>query len=166
MIFRIPSGKHRGRPFRFGIWWRRPVFTWQVTFDQSCRYDLKSVDQGDYNKLIGIGYLWHHHKDSARFGWRYWPDTGQIELSAYCYISGRRTIYHIALVEIGRKCRLQLNVTKLAYVFDVYDLDAGKSAGGCSLLHLHRKRLQYRLGLYFGGNAVAPNEMSIQLKRI
>lgn len=166
MIFRIPKGKHRARPLRFGIWYRRPVFTWTVQFDESCRYDLGNEDQFDTNKLIGIGYLPNHHKDSARFGWRYWPDTKQIELSAYCYVSGRRVIYHIGLVEVGKEYRLSLHVTTLAYVFSVEDIDTKKVVGGCSIQHYHTKRLQYRLGPYFGGNAASPHDMTIQINKL
>lgn len=166
MIFRIPSGKHRARPFRFGLWWNRPVFAWTVMFNESCRYDLGNDDQFDTNKLTGIGYLPNHHQHSARFGWRYWTDRGEIELTAYCYINGRRMIQHIGFVRIGGKYRLQLNVTRLAYVFDVYDLDADKTVGGCSIPKVHGKKLQYRLGPYFGGNQVAQHEMKIQIEKI
>lgn len=66
MTFRIPAGKHRARPLRFGFWWRKNSFAWLVKFTDSCRYDLQNVDHGDTNKLIGFGYLPGHHKDSAR----------------------------------------------------------------------------------------------------
>lgn len=165
MIFRIPSGKHYSRPWRLGLWWRQAVFSWTVRFDDTCRYDLKTDDQFDTNKLLGIGYLPHHHNDSARFGWRYWTNSKQVELSAYCYVDKRRVIYHIATVEIDKPYRLQLNVTRLAYVFDVYDINAGKPIGGCSIQHFHNKRLQYGLWPYFGGNATAPHEVTIKIKR-
>lgn len=181
MIFRIPKGKHRAVPLRFGIWWNRSVFIWNVLFEESCRYDLKTDDQFDTNKLIGIGYLrgwyrpdgvpwwklWKYRvKDSARFGWRYWPDTGQIELSAYCYLNGRRMIEHLGFVEIGEPYRFQLNVTRQAYVFDVFDLEQDKPVAGCSIPHLHRKKLQYRLGPYFGGQATASHQIKIQLESL
>lgn len=179
--FRIPAGKHRARPLRFWLWWKRPVFIWNVLFEDSCRYDLKTDDQFDINKVIGISYvygkfrpakvpwwkLWaYHHNDGARFGWRYWTDTGKIELSAYCYIGSRRMILHLGFVEIGEPYRLQLNVTRLSYVFDVYDLEQDRAVGGCSIPHLHRKKLQYRLGPYFGGDSVSPAEMKIQIQEL
>lgn len=166
MTFRIPRGKHRARPLRFAFWWKRPVFVWNVLFEESCRYHLKTDDQFDTNKLIGIGYLPGHHKDSARFGWRYWPDTGKIELSAYCYIGGRRMIEHLGFVEIGEPYRFKLNVTRLAYVFEVYDLEHDKAVGACSIPRLHAKRLQYRLGPYFGGDSVSPHTMRIQIEKL
>lgn len=178
MTFRIPRGKHRARPLRFGIWWKRPVFIWNVLFEESCRYDLKTDDQFDTNKLIGVGYLrgwyrpdgvpwwklWKYRvKDSARFGWRYWTDMDKIELSAYCYIGGRRMIEHLGFVEIGEPYRLQLSITKKTYVFDVYDPEQDKAVGASSIPHLHTKKLQYRLGVYFGGQSRAQHTMRIQI---
>lgn len=166
MIFRIPQGKHRSRPWRLGLWWNNPVFSWIAKFDASAIYDLGTDDQLDTNKLIGIGYLPHHHTNSARFGWRFLPDKNCIELSAYCYIDGRRVTESISIAEMGRLYRLQLNVTRLAYVFDVYNLDHGLPVGGCAIPRRHKKKLQYGLWPWFGGNEVAPQEITIEIKKV
>lgn len=163
MIFRIPSGKHRARPLRFGIYWRKTSFSWRVKFTDSCRYGLGNNDQYDTNKLCGIGYLPGHHKDSARFGWRYWPDKGWVELLAYCYVSGRRIIQNLDFCEIGKEYHIQLNITDNAYVFNVIDPVFSKPIGGASIAHNHRRILGYQLGIYFGGNQPAPHEIKIEL---
>jgi len=165
MIFRIPSGKHRARPIRFGLWWRKNSFTWVVKFTESCRYDLGNEDQFDTNKLCGIGYLPGHHKESARFGWRYWPDMGWVELSAYCYVKGQRVIKNIAFCEIGKEYRLRLQVLATSYYFDVYEPDQVKAAGIVTVEHFHDKKFKYRLGVFFGGNRPAPKEIKIELSK-
>lgn len=179
MIFRIPASRHRARPFRFGFWWRKNSFTWLVKFTASCRYDLGNADQYDINKLIGIGYArgwfrlktawWkfrkYHHKDSARFGWRYWADRKQIELWAYCYVNGRREIKQLCFCEIGKEYRLRLQVLALSYYFDVYEPSSVKAAGIVTVERNHHKRFKYRLGCYFGGQSRAPHDMTIELKR-
>jgi hypothetical protein len=165
MTFRIPSGKHRDRPFRFGLWWRRTSFSWIVKFDESCRYDLGNDDQFDTNKLVGIGYLWHHHKDSARFGWRYWTERKEIELSAYCYVNGRRVIQHVCFCEIGKEYRIKIQVLATSYYFDVCEPGTVNPCGIILVPHNNRKKLKYRLGTYFGGNQKAPHEMKIQIKK-
>jgi len=71
VIYKIEKYDHHSSPIRLGFWWGRDRFRWAVTFTESCRYDLKTADQLDVNKLCGIGYLPGHHKESARFGWRY-----------------------------------------------------------------------------------------------
>jgi hypothetical protein len=164
MIFRIPSGKHRARPLRPWFWWRRTHFSWVVKFDESCRYDLGTDDQFDTNKLVGIGYLWHHHKDSARFGWRYWTERKEIELSAYCYVSGRRVIQHICFCEIGKEYRIELRQLSTMYFFHAFD--NGKLMGVAEVPYDHNKVIGYCLGAFFGGQSVAPHEMNIEIEKV
>lgn len=168
MIFHIPAGKHRAWPLRFGLWWQRTHFSWIVKFDESCRYDLGNDDQFDTNKLVGIGYLWHHHKDSARFGWRYWTERGQIEISAYCYVNGRRVIKHVGFCEIGKPYQLDLKVSPENYYFACDEIGGNKyyTESEVMVTHHHSKRLQYRLGPFFGGTSLAPHEMKIEIKRV
>lgn len=166
MTFRIPRGRHRARPLRLGLWWGRKSFAWSVKFTDSCRYDLQNDDQGDTNKLIGIGYLPGHHKDSARFGWRYDTETEQVEILAYCYINGRREIQHICHCMIGQKYDLHLKVLSTCYYMSVHYKADVRSIGYAWVNHGHEKRFMYRLGTFFGGNLVAPHGMEIELKNL
>lgn len=166
MTFRIPSGKHRARPFRFGIWWNKIIYTWHVQFTESCRYDLGNNDQLDTNKLCGIGFLPGHHKESARFGWRYDTASGLIEVLAYCYIKGQRVIEHIAFCEIGKNYRLELFSLVRSYHLTCCDLETHKPIYVVDINHGHKKKLSYRLGVFFGGNQKAPHEIKIELKKV
>lgn len=168
MIFRIPSGKHRARPLRFGLWWRRTHFSWVVKFDETCRYDLGSDDQYDINKLVGIGYLWHHHKDSARFGWSYNTQANGVDLWAYCYVNGRRVIQHVCFCEIGKEYQIDLTILSTMYFFACYKVGERQltTNGSAEVPYDHNKKLQYRLGPYFGGNRAAPHDINIYLKKL
>jgi hypothetical protein len=163
MIFRIPAGKHRARPLRLGLWWNKTSITCDVQFTETCRYDLGNTDQYDINKLIGIGYLPGHHKDSARFGWRYWADRNQIELWAYCYVNGQREIKQICFCEIGKIYRIQLRLLRGAYFFICLAENFNETV---DVPFTHSKKLGYRLGTYFGGNQKAPHEIKIQLSKL
>jgi hypothetical protein len=165
MTFRIPAGKHRSRPFRIAIWWGNGRFTWRVKFTESCRYDFQGDDQYDTNKLVGIGYLWHHHKDSARFGWRYIPTLTQVELMAYCYVDGVRIIQPLCVCDIGKVYEITLMDYYKNYIFRVFNEDRERIADW-SQLHAHKRKLQYGLWPYFGGNRKAPQEITIQLTRL
>ena len=164
MILRIPRGKHRARPLRFGLWWNRREFKWKVTFTDSCRYDLGHPDQLDINKLVGIGYLPGHHKESARFGWRYWIGSELIELLAYCYINGERKTEHIGYCKIGVTYRIELYAFRWAYFFVLDDIE-GNAIADVEVLHSNTRRLQYRLGTFFGGSSTAPHDIHIKLER-
>ena len=136
-----------------------------MKFDESCRYDLQGPDQYDTNKLVGIGYLWHHHNDSARFGWRYVPSLGQIELLAYCYVDGVRIIQPLCMCDIGKHYEITLMNYYRNYIFRVVN-ENRERIGDWSQAREHKKKLQYRLGLFFGGNQVAPHEMKIQIEKM
>ena len=167
MISRIPAGKHRSRPWRPALWWNKTTFTWVVKFDESCRYDLGNDDQYDTNKLCGVGYLWHHHRNSARFGWRYNTTTQFIELVAYCYVNGKRVVQPICQCVIGRPYRIELRKLAMMYLFTCQDATDWYSRlqGTAEVPYDHKKVVGYRLGVFFGGNRVAPHEMKIEIKR-
>jgi hypothetical protein len=167
MIFRIPSGKHYARPWRFAIWWNRQQWAWKVKFTDSCRYDLQSPDQLDTNKLCGVGYFpGFHHVDSARFGWRYNTATGLIELLAYCYVDKQRVIKPIANCEIGKEYEIKLYTGDNLYSLSAWDIKGEKFTGYVSVKYSHRKKLQYGLWPFFGGNRKAPHEIKIQLDKL
>ena len=106
-----------------------------------------------------------HWTNSARFGWRYWTDRKEIELTAYCYVSGRRAIKHVCFCEIGKEYRIRLQVLAHSYYFDVYEPTAIKATGIVTVEHFHKKKFKYRLGPFFGGNQVAQHEMKIEIKK-
>lgn len=156
MIFTIHKGSHKSKPKRIGFFFGRHTFRWKVLFTESCKYDLVDNDQLDTNKLVGIGYLPGHHKHSARFGWRYAEDHGKVELLAYCYIKGVRVIKSISSCDIGKEYRIQLQITNWSYLFEC-------NGDEVKIDHNHKKKFQYRLGIYFGGNEPAPHEIKIEL---
>lgn len=163
MIFTIRKGKHRSRPWRLGLWWHRSQFSWVVKFDESCRHDLGSDDQLDTNKLVGVGYFPHHHKDSARFGWRYSVKKGKVEILAYCYSDSQRTIDHLADAFIGESYTLTIEVVNTGYWLSV------RGPGYISekiYRHAHNKHLKYGLWPYFGGNKTAPHDIRIDLQKL
>lgn len=159
MIYKIQRYEHHSSPVRLGFWWGRDRFRWAVTFSESCRYDLKTADQLDVNKLCGIGYLPGHHKESARFGWRYNKEMDKIELFAYCYVNGERITRFLEWIRIGEKRIISLDVNYASYVFN-----SGERM--LSISFSHRKKFQYFLRPYFGGNIPALNDLTIELKPI
>jgi hypothetical protein len=41
-----------------------------------------------------------------------------------------------------------------------------KAAGVVFIDHYHSKKFKYRLGVFFGGQAVSPHEMKIEIKKV
>ena len=178
MKYKIKAGRHRAWPPCVKAYVNRKVISCQVTFSKGCAYSIAGEDQNDTNKLFGIGYVpwWkmplvflagafgsalinnEHHNDSARFGWRYDTVLQKIVVSAYCYVAGVRKITELVSIPVGETIRCSIRIEKDHYIFHVY---------GVNILQRHvvpfshKKTLGYRLGVYFGGNKVAPNDMEI-----
>lgn len=165
VTYRIPAGRHRALPLRFGLYWKRSSFKWHVLFEESCRYNLLGDDQFDTNKLIGVGYLPGHHYESARFGWRYRTEQGEIELLAYCYVNGRRIIQPIGFCAIDKWYKISLFTSKWQYLFLLDEID-GAPIGTTEMKHYNYGRLGYRLGVFFGGQKAAPHEIKIQIEKV
>lgn len=164
--YTIKKGTHRGKPFQIGLFVGSTRLIREVQFMWSCRYYLPEEDQADVNKLFGIGYLWSHHKNSARFGWSYNTLTEVMDLYAYCYDNGERTSVYITSVQIGEKvkCELQAYRGSKDYLFIVYREDG--SYVYRTMKKSHHKWIGFPLGLYFGGNRRAPETIKIQMKKL
>lgn len=161
MKFQIKKGKHRAWPLTLGFFLNRRTMRRIVTFSSDCAYWLDGEDFQDTNKLFGLGYLWNHHKESARFGWRY-DNAQSIILSAYCYVAGVRVIKDLCKVPFNTRVTCALYVKRDFYVFDV--LIDGAPQANEYIMKNHSKKFAYRLGLYFGGNQVAPKTMHVEIK--
>jgi hypothetical protein len=165
MTFNVFKGWHYAIPLYTWFWWNKKIFIWKVKFTDSCLYDLQSDDQLDTNKLCGVGYFpGLHHVDSARFGWRYVKETDGIELLAYCYANKQRIILPITTIAINKTYTLQLSVNFGSYFFKVTD-ERGY-ARSAAVAFFHKKKLQYFLTPFFGGNRRAPHKIKIKLSKV
>lgn len=165
MTFTIHKGKHRPKSWwtRLRLWYNHRSIHHRVTFFSSCKYDLKSDDNQDVNKLFGIGYFWNK-KHSARFGWNYAFIPDRINIYAYCHISGVVKWEYICSVALNDEYLFMLNINQKSYNFLVIDYDSGSAIVERTIAKGHTKKLGYALGLYFGGNQTAPHDMSVQIK--
>lgn len=143
-----------------------------LRFTESCKYNLKTEDQYDWNKLIGvslglIGPRGHRnpvHWNSVRFGWRYNVQSDAFEISAYCYRNGIRldtpviaTFFsnqsfsaEVISDDIAKRVHLRVN-GKVLYSYEVPDgAKVGMSSWG------------WLLKPYFGGNRKSPHKMVIR----
>lgn len=162
MKFVIKKNHHRAWPPWLGFFINRQIFRYTVLFWKGCDYWLDGPDFLDTNKLFGVGYLPGHHKESARFGWRY-DNAGNIILSAYCYVNGQRIIKELCKVKLFRPVTCEIHIDRNQYFFNVIEDD--KTTGSAFIEKTHNKKFSYRLGLYFGGNQRAPQNMEVDFKK-
>ena len=158
--YTIKEGNHRS-----GIYFRphfeKTILRYNVTFGESCIYDLGNENQADINKLCGISFGLHHN-NSARFGWA--CVGGMIELFAYCYVNKKRVWKSLGLVDVGKTYELHLDVNDKSYHFWVYSPDEPTRFKVVD--KTKTCKWGYMLYPYFGGDEVAPHDIHIALDTV
>ncbi len=156
-VFSIKKGTH-GPPARIQTL-QSSSLSFKAVFNESAIYQTKDpINQHDANKLLGFSDCNVHHQDhSARFGWRWLDST--LEILAYCYVDGERIIRKIGNVEIDQPSDFEILLTESAYKFrlDQNPEVAIERTNDCDY------GLYYMLFPYFGGDEVAPHDISISI---
>lgn len=137
----------------------------KIKFTASCRYNI-GENQKDWNKLFGMsfGYMplfkqFQMHYNSARFGWRYSPESDCIEVAPYLYTGGKRQYAEILGIqpfpcEIGKEYEMSITAYKSYVVYAigskvwVIDQDVPSHRG-------------FTAPLYFGGSKRAPHTIEV-----
>lgn len=130
-----------------------------VKFDSSDIYTSQlASNQYDYNKLYGFSdNRSDHHSFSARFGWRWCHN--QIELSAYTYNDGVRSIKDLGGIDLNKEhnCSIVVNGSWYDFVLDGDTTSVPRTSTTA-------QAMGYKLLPYFGGDEVAPHTMTIQIR--
>jgi len=171
MKIKIRKNKHYPFPYFF-----IPIPKWisknKITsmkrrywFDESCLYDLHDEDQLDINKLFGFSIGWHHNT-SFRFGWRANLIDKKIEIFAYEYQDKiRQKPIFIDSVELNNWVTFELSYLS-SKNFVRYSVMDKKRITRYNPVNIKKKNgLGYTLGLYFGGNKKAPQDIHISIEK-
>ena len=130
-----------------------------VKFDSSDIYTSQlASNQYDYNKLYGFSdNMSDHHSFSARFGWR-WCNN-HIELSAYTYNDGVRSIKDLGGIDLNKEhnCAIMVSGSQYDFVLDGDTTSVPRTSTTA-------QAMGYKLLPYFGGDEVAPHTMTIQIR--
>lgn len=156
----VKRGRHKKWQFP-RIYFRRSSWRWKFSFTDSCVYSVPGVDQLDYNKLIGVGFLPNHHQYSIRLGWRW---NGKIELALYAYQEGQRTIIDLGPVEIGRVYEVEIYQAHNFRSLKVWD---GITNIYAASIECHKWRWwAYRMNLYMGGQQPAQHDTTVLIEAL
>lgn len=154
--YTVPTGKHESN---FPVIRDGTKIMCRVQFNESAIYDLKCEDQADWNKLIGLMVGIDPHKNSARWVWRYNVETSLIDYGTYTYVNGDRIMNYIFSLPVSAKPELVIEYDKY-HKFWLYCSDAIISPVNVYCDRFDEKNMTW-LGLYFGGDKVAPHDISI-----
>ncbi len=130
---------------------------YEVEFTPSCRYDIGD-DQGDINKLFGLGYLPAHRDNSVRFGWWYDNEKDSIGIMAYWYDRGQRNAEHLRYVALSEVHHYAIHAQGDEHILtiDRYHVRT---------VVTNRSNICYALHPYFGGNRPAPHDIIIKMRK-
>jgi len=130
----------------------------EATFDASAIYQtIDKANQADINKLYGVADCrTDHHTNSARFGWRWYNN--QLEIHAYTYLDKVRHSKLVGVVELNKAYtyEIQLQDNKYKFILDDTTVELPR--------HCNGKGEGYQLYPYFGGDEVAPHDITIRIK--
>jgi hypothetical protein len=132
-----------------------------VKFDSSAIYQtINPANQYDINKLFGFSdNNATHHLFSARIGWR-WSDNA-LRLFGYVYNNGIQENKEIVAVTIGQEisCSIKCNTTN-------YTITANGNTITMPRLSTTPLAKGYQLYPYFGGDELAPHDITILIKEL
>jgi hypothetical protein len=157
IVYRIPKGEHESLPRQFQTIDKNPL-VFYAKFDKSAVYPNSTHDSEDINKLFGFADCNSTvHDDSARFGWRCSNDS--IELFAYTYCNGVRDFVRLGTADLDKWIRCEIRINK-GYEFILNGVTTiMKRGNNCD------RGVYYQLQPYFGGNEVAPHDITISIKQ-
>lgn len=168
MTFTFHKGKHRAKPLYWLRWWpilwgSAPVVR-KIRFSFDSRYNLGDVDQLDINKLFGVAHGWIH-RHSARFGGHYDLAKKQWVLHMYVHRGDELVKTQLCTVPNNHWYTCEIIPRKGEYMFRVVN----ENKDVIALEFCSRKKgwwLALLLGPYFGGNEKAPNQFTIEMKKL
>lgn len=162
--FTVEAGDHRFKEDNASPIYIKPILKFSGSstvgayFTESAFYDkaLLGYDSMDVNKLYGLSDCYAQHQShSVRVGWR--PiDSGVMELFAYVYSNGNRTIQTLGTVVPYERFKFKIDLHG-----DYYDV---WFKGAHIKLPRDKKcnaGTYYRLFPYFGGNKPAPHKIQL-----
>jgi hypothetical protein len=130
-----------------------------VRFNNTAVYQtLDTNNQRDINKLYGFAdNNQDHHTNSARIGWRWYQD--QLQLFGYIYNNTAVKYQLITAVPMDQDINCSIRVEPHTYIFTVNGTQTTMPRTAAD-----PRAVGYQLYPYFGGDEVAPHDISIKVK--
>ena len=154
-IFKIKEGKHRSVNKVKTI--NRDNIHFELLLTNSCKYETRNpMNQWDVNKIFGFSDGDGHQRNSARIGWRF--VNNEIQLMAYTHYNGDFYFKKICVVNPDTYYDCRINCLHDRYEFIV---DSDTVYMDRYWIYSNRR---YLLWPYFGGDEVAPHDVTIRVK--
>ena len=159
----IYKGTHFAIPNNAGYFIKETVGT--GTFTTNSAYDLKDVDQYDWNKFTGIAFTpLEPDRNSAMVGWRYNLKTQEFEIAPFYNVDKKRILpnenplspnYEVISVPAGETFTFDVDYTGITLKYDGITVFKPYPPGLTANFWTAA-----RVSGWFGGNEVAPRTVS------
>lgn len=159
ITYKILKGQQSSSPAQYKYYSSLTEMKFTAKFDSSAIYaTVNPTNQLDINKLYGFADDdKQHHASSARIGWRWY--TNRLELFGYVYNDSVRMTQLITQVPLKTDIPCSIKVDGTRYVF---------TANGTQITMPRTAKTPtgkgYRLYPYFGGDEMAPQDITIQIR--
>ena len=156
--YTIAQGNHYANGKHFPLYSGK-VLSFSAIFNSSAIYNFTDPKtKYDQNTLYGFADNNKKHEQfSARFGWRWFNN--QLQIAAYTENYGDSTILEIGSVPLD-----VANTYSIAVMGDHYDFTLNGVTTSLPRASKTASAGNYKLLPYFGGDAVAPQNITIKIK--
>ena len=154
----IYKGTHFAIPNNFGYFIKETVGT--GTFTTNSAYDLKDVDQYDWNKFTGIAFTpLEPDRNSAMVGWRYNLRTEEFEIAPFYNVDKKRILPNerteVISVPAGETFTFSVDYSEIILSYGGKEVKKPYPVG-----LIPNVWTAARVSGWFGGNEVAPRTVS------
>lgn len=161
MKYKILKNTHFSLPpvFRTG-----KNFTWSYEISIEDIYNLGTIDQYDWNKLIGIKQEYFKPKEnSVMVGWRYNVETNKNEVCFYSHTNGNREFTE-PVFSIDLKDKFIVTFVVEGNYVGCYITYGNLTAS--KVFKYEANKRWYLISSWFGGNCKAPNTIYINKTKL
>ncbi len=157
-VYTIEEGNHYANGKHFPLYRGKGV-SFTAIFDSSAIYNFTDVrTKYDQNTLYGFADNGQDHRNfSARFGWRWFNN--ELQIAAYTFNFSDSTILEIGSVPLNAP-----STYAIAVKGDHYDFTLNGRTTSLPRASTTSTAGYYKLLPYFGGDAVAPQTVTIQIQ--
>lgn len=158
----IPKNLHNSIPPLFRTTSEKNFF-WSYEFTLDSTYDLKSEDQNDWNKLIGLkADYFRPMNNSIMVGFRYNVEEKMYELNFYRHVDGKREMTD-AVLKVPPNEKFRVSFLRLRGILTL-TLTFQEKVVTASFAFPHKR--VYLINTWFGGNNASPVNFKLSIKKL
>lgn len=159
-----PKGAHGSEPFTPKIWIRKVSGIFHFT--PEAKYNLNSIEQGDWNKMCGIGFNpLKPNQNAAMIAWRYNTNKQLFEVSPYFNVNSNIVRFDnqpSKIIQLYPFERVEFTIDYWGVNFKSTDLKFWIQTPYPTNLKSNYWT-SFRIQPWFGGNKPAPNDIFLHL---